>query len=196
MMLDPFCTFSKLVLEKLVAHAVSRTVCCVHTSLPSLPPSKMQALRTVGSLTSRRFAAVVPRVARGAAVRHTSALNFPTEEVGAGRPALLFTPGPLTTSAAVKDAMTRDLGTRDSVVMNLIKDCRNGILQVAGLSQVCAVPRSAHTPGSLAKPHAVLRVCGTGGRLRERDCAGFWNDGCGGDPGLRYPSRRCQGADR
>jgi len=47
----------------------------------------------------------------------------------------LFTPGPLTTSATVKEAMLRDLGSRDHEFIKLIKDIRDGLLRLAGVSQ-------------------------------------------------------------
>src|SRR5439155_5397542 len=48
---------------------------------------------------------------------------------------LLFTPGPLTTSAAVKRAMLRDLGSRDREFVALVRDVRRQLLAVAGVSQ-------------------------------------------------------------
>jgi 2-aminoethylphosphonate-pyruvate transaminase len=45
----------------------------------------------------------------------------------------LFTPGPLLTSRTVKEAMMRDLGSRDSEFINTIKIFRDGLLKVAGL---------------------------------------------------------------
>jgi 2-aminoethylphosphonate-pyruvate transaminase len=47
----------------------------------------------------------------------------------------LFTPGPLTTSAAVKRAMLRDLGSRDGEFMGVVRAVRHGLLAVAGVSQ-------------------------------------------------------------
>lgn len=47
----------------------------------------------------------------------------------------LFTPGPLTTSAAVKRAMLRDLGSRDGEFMGVVRAVRRGLLEVAGVSQ-------------------------------------------------------------
>jgi 2-aminoethylphosphonate-pyruvate transaminase len=47
---------------------------------------------------------------------------------------LLFTPGPLTTSFPVKQAATRDLGSRDVAFQQVIKDVRQGLLDVAGVS--------------------------------------------------------------
>ena len=48
---------------------------------------------------------------------------------------LLFTPGPLTTSSTVKAAMGRDLGSRDTEFIGIVRDLRNDLLQLAGVSQ-------------------------------------------------------------
>jgi 2-aminoethylphosphonate-pyruvate transaminase len=48
---------------------------------------------------------------------------------------LLFTPGPLTTSATVKGAMSRDIGSRDQEMIGVIRDIRRAILRVADVSQ-------------------------------------------------------------
>ncbi len=48
---------------------------------------------------------------------------------------LLFTPGPLTTSASVKSAMQRDLGSRDSEFIQMVAAIRNELLEIAGVSQ-------------------------------------------------------------
>jgi 2-aminoethylphosphonate-pyruvate transaminase len=48
---------------------------------------------------------------------------------------LLFTPGPLTTSLAVKQAMLRDLGSRDGEFTEVVRAVRRGLLAVAGVSQ-------------------------------------------------------------
>ncbi|MHC4983624.1 MAG: 2-aminoethylphosphonate--pyruvate transaminase [Planctomycetota bacterium] len=47
---------------------------------------------------------------------------------------ILFTPGPLTTSRAVKQAMVRDLGSRDYEFISLVKQIRQGLVEVAGAS--------------------------------------------------------------
>ena len=47
----------------------------------------------------------------------------------------LFTPGPLTTSATVKAAMGRDLGSRDTEFIGVIRDLRNDLLKLADVSQ-------------------------------------------------------------
>lgn len=48
---------------------------------------------------------------------------------------LLFTPGPLTTSLTVKQAMLRDLGSRDSEFIESVRRIRQQLLAVAGVSQ-------------------------------------------------------------
>jgi 2-aminoethylphosphonate-pyruvate transaminase len=48
---------------------------------------------------------------------------------------LLFTPGPLTTSHTVKEAMLQDVGSRDHAFINAVKDIRNGLLQLAHVSK-------------------------------------------------------------
>jgi 2-aminoethylphosphonate-pyruvate transaminase len=48
---------------------------------------------------------------------------------------LLFTPGPLTTSATVKAAMQRDLGSRDSEFTDLVARIRSQLLEIAGVSK-------------------------------------------------------------
>jgi 2-aminoethylphosphonate-pyruvate transaminase len=48
---------------------------------------------------------------------------------------LLFTPGPLTTSASVKAAMQRDLGSRDAEFIDLVAEVRSELLAIAGVSK-------------------------------------------------------------
>ena len=45
---------------------------------------------------------------------------------------LLFTPGPLSTSTAVKDAMMRDLGSRDAEFIAAVREIRYGLVALAG----------------------------------------------------------------
>ena len=47
----------------------------------------------------------------------------------------LFTPGPLTTSLTVKQAMLRDLGSRDVEFITAVRELRDELLSVAGVSQ-------------------------------------------------------------
>ena len=53
----------------------------------------------------------------------------------AERDKLLFTPGPLTTSLTVKQAMLRDLGSRDEVFLAAVREVRERLLAAYGLSQ-------------------------------------------------------------
>ena len=48
---------------------------------------------------------------------------------------LLFTPGPLTTSASVKAAMQRDIGSRDTEFIKLVAGIRSELLHIAGVSR-------------------------------------------------------------
>lgn len=48
---------------------------------------------------------------------------------------ILFTPGPLTTSSSVKEAMLRDVGSRDTEFIEVVKNIRNGLLEIAGVSK-------------------------------------------------------------
>ena len=47
----------------------------------------------------------------------------------------LFTPGPLTTSPTVKEAMLRDLGSRDTEFIDIVQNLRNDLLKLAGVAQ-------------------------------------------------------------
>ncbi len=52
----------------------------------------------------------------------------------------LFTPGPLTTSATVKQAMLRDLGSRDTEFISVIKEVRQRLVQLgASLDEYTAI---------------------------------------------------------
>ncbi|MEK7324135.1 MAG: 2-aminoethylphosphonate--pyruvate transaminase, partial [Chloroflexota bacterium] len=46
----------------------------------------------------------------------------------------LFTPGPLTTSRTVKQAMLRDLGSRDFGFVHVVKDIRQRLLKLGGVA--------------------------------------------------------------
>lgn len=48
---------------------------------------------------------------------------------------LLFTPGPLTTSETVKQAMMQDMGSRDHEFINTVKEIRTRLLQLAHVSK-------------------------------------------------------------
>jgi 2-aminoethylphosphonate-pyruvate transaminase len=55
------------------------------------------------------------------------------ETIAAATNRLLFTPGPLTTSASVKQAMLRDAGSRDSDFIATIRSIRERLLALAGV---------------------------------------------------------------
>ena len=52
---------------------------------------------------------------------------------GAVRKNVLFTPGPLMTTPAVKEAMLVDYGSRDSFFMETVRVVRDGVVDIAGL---------------------------------------------------------------
>ncbi|MBI2422480.1 MAG: 2-aminoethylphosphonate--pyruvate transaminase [Candidatus Hydrogenedentes bacterium] len=55
--------------------------------------------------------------------------------IGGWKDKVLFTPGPLTTSQTVKQALLRDLGSRDFSFIELVKDVRRRLLAVAGVQE-------------------------------------------------------------
>ena len=87
-----------------------------------------------------------------------------------GREPLLFTPGPLTTSITVKQAMLIDYGSRDAHFINAVKEVRHGLLKAAGVSQdqgwECVIMQGSGTFGvesmigtSIPREGAKLLVC-------------------------------------
>ena len=58
-----------------------------------------------------------------------------TPEIPAAHDKLLFTPGPLTTSATVRQAMLRDVGSWHSDFNALVADVRSRLLRLAGLTR-------------------------------------------------------------
>ncbi|MEM9658548.1 MAG: 2-aminoethylphosphonate--pyruvate transaminase [Planctomycetota bacterium] len=57
------------------------------------------------------------------------------DELPGARDKSLFTPGPLTTSRTVKQAMLRDLGSRDESFIQTVARIRRRLLELAGVSQ-------------------------------------------------------------
>ena len=47
---------------------------------------------------------------------------------------ILFTPGPLTTSSTVKQAMLRDLGSRDFELIDIVADIQQRLLEIGGVA--------------------------------------------------------------
>lgn len=60
---------------------------------------------------------------------------MPEFRIPAAQDKLLFTPGPLTTSRPVKQAMLRDLGSRDTAFIEIVAQIRSRLLGLADLSQ-------------------------------------------------------------
>ena len=56
----------------------------------------------------------------------------PRDEIGTR---ILLTPGPLTTTKSVKEAMLKDIGSWDADLVGLVRDIRQGLLEVAGLGE-------------------------------------------------------------
>lgn len=55
--------------------------------------------------------------------------------VNTSKDKILFTPGPLTTSRTVKQAMLKDLGSRDLEFMNVVKEVRSKLLRVGEVDE-------------------------------------------------------------
>ena len=56
-----------------------------------------------------------------------------THKITGAKDKILFTPGPLTTSQKVKQAMLNDLGSRDNTFIELLKDIRSRLLDTGGV---------------------------------------------------------------
>lgn len=82
------------------------------------------------------------------------------------RQPLLFTPGPLSTSLTVKQAMLEDMGSRDHVFMNAVKDIRDGLLQLAHVSKEdgyeCVIIQGS---GTFAVESVISSIVGDKSRL-------------------------------
>lgn len=82
-------------------------------------------------------------------------------EAAIERDAVLFTPGPLTTSQGVKSAMLRDLGSRDSEFLAVVDKIRRRLLEIAGAdpSEYVAVPMQGS--GTFGLTHVAAVHCET-----------------------------------
>jgi 2-aminoethylphosphonate-pyruvate transaminase len=90
----------------------------------------------------------------------------PSVPLPGARDKLLFTPGPLTTSLTVKQAMLRDLGSRDEAFLAAVREVRERLLLAYGLSQASgweAVPLQGS--GTFAVEAMVSSVVPRGERL-------------------------------
>jgi len=61
-------------------------------------------------------------------------LDVISKTLSSSKDKALFTPGPLTTSRTVKQAMLRDLGSRDTEFINIVKDVRQRLVALGGSS--------------------------------------------------------------
>jgi len=75
---------------------------------------------------------------------------------------ILFTPGPLSTSKTVKEAMLEDMGSRDHAFVNAVKDIRDGLLKLAHVSKEdgyeCVIVQGSGTFGVESVVSSVLGV--------------------------------------
>lgn len=85
------------------------------------------------------------------------------------REPLLFTPGPLTTSAAVKQAMLVDIGSRDTRMVAVIQEIRDMLLEMASTSAAdgweCVLVQGSGTMVVEAVVNSVVPQPVQGGRL-------------------------------
>lgn len=108
-------------------------------------------------------------MAASAAKHETSVLGWSAKTLMQQKEPLLFTPGPLTTSASVKQAMLVDIGSRDSRFIAVIQEIRDLLLDMAGTSQAdgweCVLVQGSGT----MVVESVVNTCvpgkGAGGRL-------------------------------
>jgi 2-aminoethylphosphonate-pyruvate transaminase len=78
---------------------------------------------------------------------------------------LLFTPGPLSTTATVKQAMLRDLGSRDGEFLALVQEVRATLLRLAGVAEPEYTALPLQGSGTYAVEAALGALLPRGGRL-------------------------------
>ncbi|KAI8784337.1 2-aminoethylphosphonate--pyruvate transaminase [Biomphalaria glabrata] len=73
---------------------------------------------------------------------HSRMLSTSVQRPKQSKDKVLFTPGPLGVTLSVKQAMLRDVGSRDKEFIECIKFIRSKILEIAGVSQkdFCCIP--------------------------------------------------------
>lgn len=93
------------------------------------------------------------------------------QKIASWKDKILFTPGPLTTSPTVKQAMLRDLGSRDFEFIGMVKEIRRRLVEIAGAStrDYAAIPMQGSGTfglesalGSVTPPHGKLLVASNG----------------------------------
>src|SRR5262245_41969721 len=78
---------------------------------------------------------------------------------------LLFTPGPLTTSQTVKEAMQVDLGSRDGRFSQVVREIRQELVRLAGGSLPAWVSMPSHGSGTVAVESALASLVPENGKL-------------------------------
>jgi 2-aminoethylphosphonate-pyruvate transaminase len=81
------------------------------------------------------------------------------------RDKLLFTPGPLSTSETVKKAMLRDMGSRDTEFLSLIKNIRRRLLELGGVADGCYEAVLMQGSGTFAVESVLSSVIPRSGKL-------------------------------
>ncbi|HEX4541941.1 MAG TPA: 2-aminoethylphosphonate--pyruvate transaminase [Candidatus Acidoferrum sp.] len=81
------------------------------------------------------------------------------------RDKLLFTPGPLTTSETVKQAMLHDLGSRDARFIQLVGQIRQRLLQLGGVDDGTYEAVLMQGSGTFAVESVIASVVPRGGKL-------------------------------
>ncbi len=87
---------------------------------------------------------------------------------------LLFTPGPLTTSQTTKEAMLRDLGSRDSEFIEVVRELRRKLLEIGGVADAGyeAVPMQGS--GTMAVESVFSSAVPAGGHVLVVDNGAYW----------------------
>lgn len=78
---------------------------------------------------------------------------------------ILFTPGPLTTSQTVKQAMLRDLGSRDKAFIELVRDVRRRLVHLAGADDATYTTIPMQGSGTFGVEGVLSSVVPPGGKL-------------------------------
>ncbi len=78
---------------------------------------------------------------------------------------ILFTPGPLTTSRTVKQAMLRDLGSRDHEFIGIVRDMRRRLVELGGATEAQYTAIPVQGSGTFGLEAVVSSTIPQGGKL-------------------------------
>jgi 2-aminoethylphosphonate-pyruvate transaminase len=78
---------------------------------------------------------------------------------------ILFTPGPLTTSRTVKQALLRDLGSRDYEFIRIVADIRQRLLEIGGVADQGYEAIIMQGSGTFSLESVISSTIAPGGRL-------------------------------